>query len=118
MAHFAQVDEYGIVRDVIVIANADCGGGTFPASEPVGQAFINGPHPDCLALEGLWLQTSYSGSFRGRYAGLGYTYDPVADIFSPPVEVGADGVHPAPGFAPGEPLAVQGFDESEYTHDT
>lgn len=84
MAHFAQVDEYGIVRDVIVIGNADCGGGTFPDSEQIGQAFINGPHPDCLALEGVWKQTSYSGSFRGYFAGLGYSYDAVADVFVPP----------------------------------
>jgi hypothetical protein len=75
MAHFAQVDEYGIVRDVIVISNADCGGGTFPDSEPFGQAFINGPHPYSLALKGDWRQTSYSGSFRGCFAGLGYIFD-------------------------------------------
>jgi len=84
MAHFARIDEYGIVREVIVISNADCGGGTFPGSEPVGQAFIAGPHPDCLALEGVWRQTSYSGSFRGCYAGSGYSYDPVLDVFVPP----------------------------------
>lgn len=84
MAHFAQVDDGNIVGDVIVISNADCGGGDFPASEPVGQAFIHGPHPDCLALEGVWRQTSYSGSFRGCFAGLGFSYDPVADVFVPP----------------------------------
>ena len=75
MAHFAQVDAGNIVREVIVISNADCGGGDFPGSEPIGQAFINGPHPLCLALEGVWRQTSYSGSFRGCFAGLGYTFD-------------------------------------------
>jgi hypothetical protein len=75
MAHFAQVDDSGTVRQVIVISNADCGGGTFPASEPIGQAFITGPHPDSLALDGDWLQTSYSGSFRGCFAGMGYTFD-------------------------------------------
>jgi hypothetical protein len=81
MAHFALIDSANIVRYVIVISNSDCGGGDFPASEPIGQAFINGPHPECLALEGEWRQTSYSGSFRGCYAGIGYTYDPVADVF-------------------------------------
>jgi hypothetical protein len=85
MAHFALVDSANIVREVIVIKNADCGGGTFPASEPVGQAFIAGPHPDCLALEGNWKQTSYSGSFRGCFAGLGWSYDPATDVFLPPV---------------------------------
>jgi hypothetical protein len=84
MAHFAQVDSSGIVRDVIVIKNADCGGGDFPASEPIGQAFIAGPHPDNLALEGVWKQTSYSGSFRGCFAGENYSYDPVLDVFVPP----------------------------------
>lgn len=84
MAHFARIDDGNIVRQVIVISNDDCGGGTFPASEPVGQAFINGPHPDCLALEGEWLQTSYSGSFRGCFAGIGFSYDPVLDVFVQP----------------------------------
>ena len=85
MAHFALIDSANIVREVIVISNADCGGGDFPASEPVGQSFINGAHPDCLALEGVWRQTSYSGSFRGCFAGLGFSYDPVANVFTPPV---------------------------------
>lgn len=89
MAHFALVDVDNIVREVIVISNADCDNGTFPTSEPAGQAFINGPHPFCLNLPGTWLQTSYSGSFRGCYAGVGFTYDPVADVFLPPTTAGA-----------------------------
>ena len=84
MAHFALIDSGNIVREVIVISNADCGGGDFPASEPVGQAFIGGTHPYCLAIEGTWLQTSYSGSFRGCFAGLGYSYDAVGNVFIPP----------------------------------
>jgi hypothetical protein len=84
MAHFARIDASSIVVEVIVINNADCGGGDFPDSEPIGQAFITGPHPDALALDGEWLQTSYSGSFRGCYAGKGFSYDPVADVFVPP----------------------------------
>ena len=84
MAHFALIDDGNIVRDIIVISNADCGGGTFPASEPIGQAFINGPHPHCLALEGVWLQTSYSGSFRGCFAGIGFSYNSVLDVFVAP----------------------------------
>jgi hypothetical protein len=87
MAHFAQVDENNIVQDIIVISNADCGGGTFPASEQIGQAFINGPHPSCLALAGVWKQTSYSASFIGCFAGLGFSYDPVLDVFVPPMQV-------------------------------
>jgi hypothetical protein len=69
MAHFARV-ESGIVREVIVIDNDDCGGGEFPESEPIGQAFIAS-----IGLDGEWRQTSYNGNFRGTYAGIGYTFD-------------------------------------------
>jgi hypothetical protein len=30
-------------------------------------------------------RTSYNGTIRGTYAGIGYTYDPVADEFVAPV---------------------------------
>ena len=78
MAHFARVDN-GIVTNVIVVANSDCGGGDFPDSEPIGQAFIAS-----LGLNGLWLQTSYHANFRGQYAGIGYTYDAELDEFVAP----------------------------------
>jgi hypothetical protein len=65
MARFAKI-ENGVVSQVIVVSNDDCGGGDFPASEPIGQAFIAS-----LGLEGEWRQTSYSASFRSKYAGIG-----------------------------------------------
>lgn len=71
MAHFAQIDETNCVVDVIVISNDDCGGGTFPQSELVGQQFIAS-----IGITGNWLQTSYSGSFRNTYAGVGMYFDP------------------------------------------
>ena len=80
MAHFAQVDSGGIVRQVIVIDNKDCGGGAYPASNSVGKAFIAS-----IGLTGNWEQTSYSGSFRGTYAGQGFTFDAVNDVFVSPV---------------------------------
>lgn len=79
MAHFAKV-ENGIVTQVIVVNNNDCGGKDFPKSEKIGQKFIAS-----MGLEGKWLQTSYSGSFRGRYAGIGYTYDSKLDEFISPM---------------------------------
>lgn len=78
MAHFARVEE-GIVREVIVVGNDDCGGGDYPASEPIGQAFIAS-----IGLSGEWRQTSYNGNFRGVYAGIGYTFDADADEFVAP----------------------------------
>ena len=79
MAHFARV-ENNFVREVIVIADDNCGGGNFPESEAPGQAFIAS-----LGLEGEWLQTSYHANFRGKYAGIGDTYDAALDQFVGPV---------------------------------
>jgi len=78
MAHFAQIVG-GLVNQVIVVGNDDCAGGQFPESEPTGQAFIAS-----LGLDGEWKQTSYNGNFRGTYAGIGYSYDDVEDIFVAP----------------------------------
>jgi hypothetical protein len=72
MAHFAKV-ENGVVREVIVIGNDDA------PTETAGQAFIAS-----LGLDGDWLQTSYNGNMRGRYAGIGYTYDAELDEFVAP----------------------------------
>lgn len=75
MAHFAKI-ESGLVTQVIVVSNNDCGGGDFPQSEPIGQAFIAS-----LGLDGDWKQTSYNETFRGRYAGIGITYSSQSDRF-------------------------------------
>jgi len=80
MAHFARIDEFGIVREINVINNAVLGDTDFPESEPIGQAFIAS-----LGIAGEWKQTSYSGSFRSVYAGIGYAYDSVKDVFIAPI---------------------------------
>ncbi len=82
MAHFAKIED-NVVTQVIVVGNDVCGEPTldFPDTCAVGRAFI----ANTLKLEGIWKQTSYNGSFRGTYAGIGYTYDPVADEFVAPV---------------------------------
>lgn len=79
MAHFAQIDENNIVKQVIVISNEDCGNLEFPESEIIGQNFINS-----IGLDGTWKQTSYNSNFRKRYAGLDDTYDEIRDAFLPP----------------------------------
>ncbi len=78
MAHFARIED-GIVREVIVVGNDDCGGLEFPESEPIGQAFIAS-----IGLAGVWRQTSYNSNFRGTYAGIGFTFDEDADQFVAP----------------------------------
>jgi hypothetical protein len=76
MAHFALINTDFIVQYVMVVNNSDIDDLEFPESEPVGQAFIAS-----LGLEGNWLQTSYNGNFRGRFAGRDGCYNPALDVF-------------------------------------
>jgi hypothetical protein len=69
LAHFARVED-GVVREVIVVDNKDCGNLDFPESEAVGQAFIRS-----IGLNGVWRQTSYNNNWRGKYAGQGDSFD-------------------------------------------
>jgi len=79
MGHFARIDQDNIVREVIVVANAAMDDQPFPESEPLGQAMLAES-----GFEGFWAQCSYNASFRGCYPGVGYSYDPTADVFLPP----------------------------------
>jgi len=79
MAHFALVDDTNTVREVLTVSNDDCGGGDFPASEPIGQAFLA-----ACGITGSWLQTSYHANFRGRYAGIGMIWNPATQEFEAP----------------------------------
>ena len=75
MAHAARI-ESGIVREVIVVPN-DIGG---DENDAAITAYVNG-----IGLPGKWLRTSYNGNIRGRYAGIGFTYDEELDEFVAPV---------------------------------
>jgi hypothetical protein len=80
MAHFAKIDDQGIVVSVIVVNNETLNNLEFPESEPVGIAFLtewSGGYTN-------WKQASYNSNFRKHFAGVGYTYDSVLDAFIPP----------------------------------
>lgn len=79
MAHFVQLDDTNTVIDIIVIDNSVIRDGevSFSESELLGKYFIEND----LGKPGNWIQTSLSGSFRGVYAGIGYGYDSINDIF-------------------------------------
>ena len=73
MAHYAFLNENNIVTEVITGIDET--------------ELIEGLHPE------IWYgnfrgqtckRTSYSNSYRYNYAGLGYTFDPVADAFIAP----------------------------------
>jgi hypothetical protein len=86
MAHFSKINSDGIVEQVIVIDNKDCGDLDFPESEAIGQAFIKS-----IGLDGTWKQTSYNSNFRSKYSGIGDKYDAELDEFvSPVVELPAE----------------------------
>jgi len=77
MAHFAQLNEQNIVTQVIVVANEELLENGIE-SETKGIAF-------CQSLfGGTWKQTSYNGSIRKNYAGIGDTYDSERDAFIAP----------------------------------
>jgi hypothetical protein len=81
MAHFAEIDQDNKVLRVVVVANKDTADENGNEVEQIGKDFCN------RLLGGNWVQTSYNGNFRGKYAGIGDTYDPVLDVFvAPPVE--------------------------------
>jgi hypothetical protein len=74
MSHWAEVDNDNKVIRVTVGDNND------PAGDEGYSWLVNN-------LGGTWIKTSYNAvtnGFRGNYAGIGYTYLPLEDIFMPP----------------------------------
>ena len=74
MAHFAKLEE-GVVTQVIVVDNSDILDEQGQESEALGIQFCNSIIP------GTWVQTSYNGTFRKNFAGLGHTYDASRNAF-------------------------------------
>jgi hypothetical protein len=72
-AHAARIDENGIVREVIVIPYMN-------DDDAQVTAYCNS-----IGLAGTWIDTSYTGNRRGKYAGIGDTYDAALDQFISPV---------------------------------
>jgi hypothetical protein len=70
MAHFAELNNNVVLR-VLVVPNEQ---------EHRGQEFL----ADDLGLGGTWIQTSYNATIRGKFAGVGDTYDSVNDVFVAP----------------------------------
>lgn len=70
-AHAARI-ENDIVIEVIVIPYCN-------DDDDEVTAYCNG-----IGLAGTWLDTSYTGSRRGKYAGIGDRYDAETDTFVSP----------------------------------
>lgn len=85
MAHFAELDENNIVKNVIVLDNAtllDLDGNEI---EQKGLDFLIEHYG-----HNKWVQTSINKNFRKNYAGIGYFYDQERDAFIPPKPIGYD----------------------------
>lgn len=79
MAHFAQLDQNNIVTQVIVVHDNELLDNGVE-SESKGIDF-------CKSLYGadtVWKQTSYDGTFRRNFAGIGFLYNEMRDAFIPP----------------------------------
>ncbi len=80
MAHFAKLDQNNVVLEVHVVHNNELLDENGVEQEQRGVDFLINWSNGYLA----WKQTSYNGTFRKNYAGIGYTYDPQRDAFIPP----------------------------------
>jgi hypothetical protein len=70
MAHFARIENNTVIEVLVVANELEHRGADFLAND--------------LGLGGTWIQTSYNGNIRKQYAGIGFIYDPVADVFIAP----------------------------------
>lgn len=82
MAHWAEIDKNNLVVRVLVFADDKT------------KSWIQ------KRFGGTWVQTSYSGEIRKRFAGVGYSYDKDKDEFTPPM--------------PEQPYASWTFNEDEW----
>ena len=71
MAHWAELDSDNKVIRVTVGDNND------PAGDEGYQWLLDN-------LGGTWIKTSYNANIRGKFAGIGDTYDEVNDVFVAP----------------------------------
>jgi hypothetical protein len=71
MAHWAKIDDKNVVVQVTVGDNND------PNGDEGYQWLVEN-------LGGRWIKTSYNGTIRGRFAGIGDIYDEANDVFVVP----------------------------------
>lgn len=76
MAHFAEINENNEVVRVVVVDNSKIIVNGVE-SEAAGVSFLK----SLYGAETKWVQTSYHGNFRARYASIGFVYDSALDAF-------------------------------------
>ena len=86
MAHYALIDSSNVVVNVITgvdenIIQTDLNGTQVGGSSEAWEVFYSS-RPWFAGL--VCKRTSYNGNIRKQYAGIGYTYDAVNDVFIAP----------------------------------
>jgi len=96
MSHWAEIDNNNIVLRVLVGDNND------PAGDEGYQWLINN-------LGGTWIKTSYNNNIRKQYAGKGFYYNAVADVFIQPQPYPSYALDQNFDWQPPTPMPTEGF---------
>ena len=102
MAHFAKLDENNIVIEVNLVANDSLDKDN---EEESGVEFLthwSGGYAN-------WKQTSYNHRIRKQYAGIGYTYDAVNDLFIAPQHYASWTLDNDFNWQPPTPMPIEGM---------
>ena len=102
MAHFAKLDEDNIVIEVNLLSNDSLDKDN---EEESGVEFLthwSGGYAN-------WKQTSYNGSIRKQFAGIGYTYDAINDVFISPKPYPSWSLDENFDWQPPTPMPTEGF---------
>jgi len=96
MSHWAELDENNIVLRVLVGDNND------PAGDEGYQWLIDN-------LNGTWVKTSYNNKIRKQYAGIGFYFDALNDVFIAPKPFASWSLDQNFDWQPPTPMPEEGF---------
>ena len=99
MAHYAFLDENNIVTEVIV--------GRHEWEVVDGISDWEAHYGDFRGQK--CVRTSYNGTIRKQYAGIGYTYDEVADVFVAPQPFPSWALDANHDWQPPTPMPTEGY---------
>ncbi len=80
MAHFVRLDSNNVVVETIVVPDEAVTDKNGQENEQLGIQWLK----RLRGGQGVWRKTSYNNSERRTFAGIGYKYDTVNNVFIPP----------------------------------
>ena len=103
MAHYAWLDENNLVVNVTVGVDEEIVQQGVGGSTEAWEAFYS------KATGHTVKRTSYNGNIRKQYAGKGYTYNSVADVFIAPQPFASWSLNQNFDWQPPTPMPTEGF---------